>query len=613
MTAGPVGPVGPMLATAVDRSLAYLRELDPDAADELGQLPDRQPADPVTVVVGETKRGKSSLVNALVGVPGLAPVDAGVASTAYLELVGGQPAGARAYLPDRAEPVPVSLAELPGWASAAGPRPDGVPPPRRIEIRHPAPLLAELSLVDTPGAGGLDPLPAEVTLAAVAGAANLLFVTDASAPLSAPELTFLAAASQRVELVVFALTKIDAYPGWRTVLADNRARLVAHAPRFGPAGWFPVSARLAELAATFPAGAAAELARESRIEPLREALRGLVGRTQLLRQANLLRAVRSELARRELAAGDQLRATDPDPGERDRIQRERAAVSALKRAESRQWALALRTETERARVESTTRLRTSVAGLQEQLLDRIDRARPGGLADLPAELDRCLAGLSVRLSQELAERFGQVGERALAELFGPDQLRHVLAGVNATLRHTLRTAPRRERAGPDQVMIAMSAGGLGLMAGRGTVAGVAALGIGTVAGSGLLVPVAGIGIGLAAGAFVLYRRRVAIDRQQARAWLREALAEARAALAEAVAHRFADLQYALTRALEDAVERRLRQLDGQLVEFDRALAADAARRARRRAELQAERETLRTRIGQLDEILGRARLAVTAN
>lgn len=55
------------------------------------------------------------------------------------------------------------------------------------------------------------------------------------------------------------------------------------------------------------------------------------------------------------------------------------------------------------------------------------------------------------------------------------------------------------------------------MAGRGAMAGVAAIGAGTVAGSGLLVPVAGIGLGLAAGAFVLYRRRVATDRQQARA------------------------------------------------------------------------------------------------
>lgn len=144
------------------------------------------------------------------------------------------------------------------------------------------------------------------------------------------------------------------------------------------------------------------------------------------------------------------------------------------------------------------------------------------------------------------------------------------------------------------------------MAGRGAMAGVAAIGAGTVAGSGLLVPVAGIGLGLAAGAFVLYRRRVATDRQQARAWVRAALAEARAALAEEVAHRFAEQQYALTAALEEAIDRRLRQLDGQLAEIDRALATDRARRARRKAELQADREMLRTRIGQLDEVLARA-------
>ena len=60
--------------------------------------------------------------------------------------------------------------------------PTGVRPPRRIEVTHPAPLLQYLSLVDTPGVGGLDPLHAEIALDAVDRATALLFVVDASAP-----------------------------------------------------------------------------------------------------------------------------------------------------------------------------------------------------------------------------------------------------------------------------------------------------------------------------------------------------------------------------------------------------------------------------------------------
>ena len=102
--------------------------------------------------------------------------------------------------------------------------------------------------------------------------------------------------------MVFALTKIDAYPGWRTILADNRAQLQAHAPRFAAAPWFPVSARLAELAMTLPPEAGAELIRESRIAELQHALIDLAGKGHLLQQANVLRAVRSELVRLDLGS-----------------------------------------------------------------------------------------------------------------------------------------------------------------------------------------------------------------------------------------------------------------------------------------------------------------------
>ena len=610
--ANPGPALGSLLTGAVDVSLAFLRTVAPDAAAEVDGLRRRAVTRPAVVVVGETKRGKSSLVNALIGVPELSPVDVAVATASYLEFVPGPGPGARAWLPGRAEPVPLRLSDLRDWATPLGRLPDNQRPPRRIEVTHPAPLLQYLSLVDTPGTGGLDPAHAEIALDAAARASALLFVVDAAAPFGRPELDFLIEASKRVNLVVFALAKTDAYPGWRTILADNRAQLQAHAPRFGSAPWFPVSARLAELAITLPAEAAGELVRSSRIAELQHALIGLAGRDHLLRQANVLRTVRSELIRWDLELGDRLRATDPDPADLARAKQDRAALAARKRTDSRQWSLALNTETQRARVEATGLLRGYVGAVQEDFLNRIENGRGEEIRGLPQQVDQALHALSVRLSRDLEVRFHRVGEQVLAQVFQPDELRFVLSRLNATLRHALASKPRREGGGPDNMMIAMSAGGMAFMAGRGAMAGASALGAGALVGGGLLIPFAGLGLGLAAGGFILYRRRVQTDRQQARVWLREVVADARAALADEITQRFTDLQYALTLALDDAIERRLGQLDARIAEIDAAAAEDKASRARRRAAVQAERETVRARVKQVDDVLLRARALAPA-
>jgi hypothetical protein len=598
------------LDTAVRDALAYLRTTDPDAAAELAELRRRELTRPSVVVVGETKRGKSSLINALLGVPGLSPVDAAVATATYLQFVPG-PAGARAWLPGSAEPIDVD--NLRDWATGGLSQPaaqDAGGNPgfraRRIEVSHPAPLLQYLSLLDTPGVGGLDPAHATVALAAVEKATALLFAADASAPLSEPELTFLVAASERVDAVVFALTKIDAYPGWRRIADDNRALLAAHAPRFAEAPWFPVSAALAELAVQAPPGEQAALVDASRIAELQHALVDLAGRGHQLQLANVLRAARGELSRLAGAAADRVQAAEADPARNAQVRAERAALAARKRTESRQWTLLLSTETQRARVETVGQLRTRIGAVQQDFGARIDTGRGEALAGLPDAVDAELQALAAELSQRLEETFQQVGEKVLASVFDAAERAAMLGRLNATLRHALAAAPPREGSG-DNLLIALSAGGIAFMAGRGAILGASVLGAGGLAVGGLLVPVAGIGLGLAAGGYVLYRRRVQTDRQQARAWLRDVLSEARAALSDEISYRFTDLQYALSVAVDDAVERRLRELDAHIADIDAAAAEDAAGRAKRRAQAQQDREQVRAKLKYTDDVLQRAK------
>jgi dynamin family protein len=603
----PDAAIQKLLKQAVDGGLAFLRKIDPDAAADLDQVKRRDVTRPSIVVVGETKRGKSSLTNMLIGVPNLSPVDAAVATSSFLEFRYATTLGARAYLPGREDPVPLSHGDLRDWATVLGRLPDGLRPPRRIEVYHNAPLLQYLTIIDTPGVGGLDPLHAEIALDAVERGTALLFVVDASSPFSKPELDFLIEASKRVNFVIFALTKCDAYPGWRTIMADNKGQLQAHAPRFGSAPWFPVSARLAEMAMSMSGDAQAELIRESRIAELQHALIDLAGKGHSIQLANVLRSVRSEVIRLDQEIGDRMKATDPDPGDIQRAKDERAKVAARKRTESRQWSLALNTETQRARVEATTRLRQYITKLQEDYLNKIDKASGSEMKNLPNEVDRSLQALSVRLSHDLEFRFRKVAERVLAQVFHPNELQYVLRQINARLRHALGTKPRRDHNDQGGAMVAMSSAGMAMMAGKG-----AAMAVGGIAVAGIVAVPVGIAIGLGAGAYLLFKRKSMSDKQGTRQWLREVLNEARAALSDEIMHRFTDLQYALTLALDEAIERRLQQLDAHIANIDKAMAEDKAERGKRKAALAAEREGLRARIKQLDEVLVRVRQLLPA-
>ncbi|NUS73693.1 MAG: hypothetical protein HOQ05_09845 [Corynebacteriales bacterium] len=595
------------LDEATNAGLGHLRRIDPDAASDLDAVRRQPRRFPTVAVVGETKRGKSSLVNALLRTPNLSPVDAAVCTSAYLEFRHGPQTFARAFVGDQG-PVALQASQLRDWGTVMGSLPEGARPPRNVEIYTPSALLQYVNVIDTPGVGGLDSLHGEIALEAVSEATALLFVVDASSPFSKPELDFLSEASKRVNCVLFALTKIDAYPGWRTVLDDNQALLQAHAPRFASAPFFPVSARLTELADTInEPGAAKELRKEARVGELRLSLKRIIAdQAELLHFGNLLRAVRTELVLADTSLTDRMRATDPDPQTLAQLKEERAAFANRKRKDARTWTLTLSTETRRARTDATAALRAQIQQVQDQYLTIIEKAPTDRVKALPYELDRVMQGLSLRLSAELEHRFRGIGQRVLAEVFTDHELRMVLSQLNARLRSAVGSKPQRD-AGGDQVMALMGAGGMSMMAGRGASMGVSAALGSSGAVAGLAIPVVGIGVGLAAAAFMLWRRKTSADRQGAKIWLKEVLSEARASLSDEIAHRFTELEYALAVALDEAVERRVQQLDQQIAGIDKSLADDKAARQKRKAALQADRDAIRSRVKQLDEVLNKAR------
>ncbi len=178
------------------------------------------------VVAGEFKRGKSSLVNALLGAT-VCPVDDDVATAvptyvrhaaeprACLLLEGDPPRRQEITMDD----VRAHVLEA-GRPLVSDERVIGV------EVGLPRQLLTGgLVVVDTPGVGGLGSAHAAASLAAISQADAVVFVTDASQELTRTELDFLRQAQQLCATVVCVITKADFYPAWRRIVALNEGHV----------------------------------------------------------------------------------------------------------------------------------------------------------------------------------------------------------------------------------------------------------------------------------------------------------------------------------------------------------------------------------------------------
>jgi hypothetical protein len=174
----------------------------------------------VIVVVGEFKRGKSTLVNALLQTA-VCPVDADIVTAVPTVIRYGEPAGVTAQLQPTEGAEPESrefpLDAISELVSEAGGRQQ--PAVTAVEIRLPHRMLRSgLRLIDTPGVGGLDSAHGVLAMSTLDEAQGMLFVKDASQELTAPELDFLRQAVERCSAAALAVTKTDLYPEWRRIV-----------------------------------------------------------------------------------------------------------------------------------------------------------------------------------------------------------------------------------------------------------------------------------------------------------------------------------------------------------------------------------------------------------
>lgn len=207
------------------------------------------------IVVGEFKQGKSKLINALVNAP-VCPVDDDIATSVPTIVRYGDPASAAVLVPAPEQPDgdaagdvgdssverrPVDLADLPALVSEKG-NPGNSRKLMAAEVCLPRRILTGgLSIIDSPGVGGMGSTHTLTTLTALPTADAMLLVSDASQEYTEPELRFLRQAMRITPSVAAVLSKTDLYPEWRRVEELDRTHLDQVAPEIP---LFPLSADL---------------------------------------------------------------------------------------------------------------------------------------------------------------------------------------------------------------------------------------------------------------------------------------------------------------------------------------------------------------------------------
>jgi GTPase SAR1 family protein len=200
----------------------------PDLNERLDKARKRLGAkDVTTAIVGEFKRGKSTLINALIQTS-VCPVDADIVTAVPTLVKYGEQLMVTAFReqPDKPGVVAqiISFDDLTDAVSeTTGDTQDNV---RSVEVQVPHRILRSgLRLLDTPGVGGLDSVHGQVTLGSLNGVDGVLFVTDASQELTDPELQFLKTVKDRCPTIALVVTKTDLYRHWRKIVELNRGHL----------------------------------------------------------------------------------------------------------------------------------------------------------------------------------------------------------------------------------------------------------------------------------------------------------------------------------------------------------------------------------------------------
>lgn len=497
-------------------------------------------------VVGERKRGKSTLINALVDRHDLLPRDVDVATNTYIEVISPRRLGlepvprARVHLQSGAV-VEADVADLGRWASEQS-NPHNARGVAFVQVLLPHPLLdAGLVLVDTPGLGGLLGAHGTMTLNALDQSNALVLVLSAAAPATTDELTFLDRARGRVENTVIVESAGPEATDAHAVAAADRDALRDHHPALRSVPVLVVSPLDAHDAMTEPdREVAAELRALSGVDALARRLLGGVLEPELVRQSQLLESeVLSCLD--ELAGPD--RALVAALGGRDPAAALDAAGAQLAEGERVSPVTAFDARFGELRREVDATMQAQITRERDELLDKIEDEWSAGLARALPEMCRTmLARAATDASSRLAAGAGPIA----AEIAARQALGAVTTTLDAPNGEFKLELPGRSRAArqidQERVLGWLTRGGPMLV-------------IGVVTANPVLV-----GIGVAIVAASEHIQDSTSDRRRAREYVTRAFARGQLELRPAIDERAAAVRTAFAEDLHTRHNARLERL-----------------------------------------------------
>lgn len=190
------------------------------------------------VVMGEIKKGKSSFINAMLGVENLVPVSSNVATSTIFKIRYAKERGYRVYFLPSAnrEPLDINEYDLAKYGTEDG-NPGNIEQVDFIEVKCPAPLLRSgIVIIDTPGLGGLFKAHKQITYQYVPRADAVFFVTDSvESPIGALEIEYLREILKITPNLYFVQTKTSAVDEEaRTARKKNNLSILSKALNIEP-------------------------------------------------------------------------------------------------------------------------------------------------------------------------------------------------------------------------------------------------------------------------------------------------------------------------------------------------------------------------------------------
>ncbi|WP_426764070.1 dynamin family protein [Pseudarthrobacter sp. 1G09] len=411
---------GLQLARTADR--ADLRKRLEQAAGRL-----RDPSVRV-IVVGEFKQGKSKLINALVNAP-VCPVDDDIATSVPTVVRHGEPASAAILVPKAdsdggeegsVERQPIPIEDIAAYVSEQG-NPGNSKKLVAAEVYLPRKILTGgLTVIDSPGVGGMGSSHTLTTLTALPTADAMVLVSDASQEYTEPELRFLRQAMRITPSVVGVLSKTDLYPEWRRVADMDRSRLDAVAPDIP---LFPVSSDLRLEASRLQD---AELNSESGFPALVRHLRNeIVGKSERLQRRHVSQDLLSVTENLRLSLQSELDALENPAGTPRMIAGLELAKTEADdlRKRSARWQITLSDGISDLIADMEYDLRDRLRRIQREAEAAIDQGDPGPTwNEFSKWLEECSAAA-------ISDTFVWTSERAhwlasqVAEHFAADEVR----------------------------------------------------------------------------------------------------------------------------------------------------------------------------------------------